>query len=264
LAVLATAVLPGAPARATAPVGPVVAVLPAAQGEFGTIKGRLVWAGPQAPQPKVLEPKGGASKDPTVCAATAPIMDQKVVVDPATKGVSFAFVYLVRPNGSNPDALKELLAKTPKAEIDQKNCVFIPRSIAMHQDQPLVIKSSDPVNHNVHLNAFTNESFNQILPGGGAMTKKLVAEKRALPLNCDIHPWMKAHIMVFDHPFFAVTGQDGSFEIKGVPAGTQHMVVWQEAVGYVTPGFARGMQVQVSPGAPTDVGDIRLDPGKVK
>ena len=57
-----------------------------------------------------------------------------------------------------------------------------------------------------------------------------------MTVACDIHPWMHGHVMIFDHPFFAVTGPDGSFEIKGVPAGDQNVVVWQEGVGYVTPG----------------------------
>ena len=78
------------------------------------------------------------------------------MVDPKTKGVAYGFVYLVRPSGSNPAAVKELLAKSPKAELDQKNCEFVPYVQAIHQDQTLVIKSSDPVNHNVRYAAFTN------------------------------------------------------------------------------------------------------------
>ena len=89
----------------------------------------------------------------------------------------------------------------------------------MHQDQAFVFKSSDPVNHNVQLCGFTNAPFNQILAPNGTHRSKLVAERRPIAVACDIHPWMKGYIMVFDHPFFAVTAEDGSFEIKGVPAG---------------------------------------------
>ena len=87
-----------------------------------------------------------------------------------------------------------------------------------------MIKSSDPVNHNVRYAAFTNSPFNQILRPNGHIDVKLVAERRPIVVACDIHSWMKAYIMVFDHPFFAVTAADGSFEIKGVPAGEQHLV----------------------------------------
>ncbi len=70
---------------------------------------------------------------------------------------------------------------------------------------------------------------------------------------------MKSYVMVFDHPFFATTAQDGRFEIKGVPAGTQNLVLWQEKVGYATPGAGRGMPIEVKAGEVKDVGDIVLD-----
>src|SRR5262245_66632422 len=93
------------------------------------------------------------------------------------------------------------------------------------------MKSSDPVNHNIRYAAFTNAAFNQILGPKGEMKVQLVAERRPIVVACVIHPWMKDYLMVFDHPFFAVTGIDGSVEMKGVQAGTQHLVVWQEEVG---------------------------------
>jgi hypothetical protein len=134
----------------------------------------------------------------------------------------------------------------------------------MHQDQTLVFKSSDPVNHNVHLSPFNNAPVNQILAPNGSMEKKLVTERRVIPLTCDIHPWMKGYIMVFDHPFFAVTADDGSFEIKGVPTGEQNLVLWQSAVGYVNKEGLRGMPVTVKAGDVLDVGEVKLDPSKVK
>ncbi len=127
-----------------------------------------------------------------------------------------------------------------------------------------MFKSSDPVNHNIRYSAFTNGAFNQILPPNGQVEVKLVAERRPIPLACDIHPWMKGYIMVFDHPFFAVTGEDGSFEITGVPTGTQNLVLWQEKVGYVNQGGARGLPVEVTAGQMVNVGDVAIDPAKVK
>jgi hypothetical protein len=235
-----------------------------AQGAYGTIKGRLVWGGADAPAPKALVEKGKAAKDPEVCGKDAPVMSRELAVDPRTKGVANAFVYLVRPKGANPEAVKALIAGRPKVALDQKNCEFLPYSLAIHQDQTLVIKSSDPVNHNVRYAAFTNAPFNQILAPRGEMEAKLVAERRPIVVACDIHSWMKAYIMVFDHPFFAVTGEDGSFEIKGVPAGEQNLVTWQERVGYVNPEKARGTPVAVKAGETTDVGSIMLNPAQVK
>lgn len=241
-----------------------VAASPPAAAEYGTIKGRLVWGGSALPDLPPLVKAGDQNvKDAAVCAATD-IPDHRLAIDPKTKGVRYAFVYLARPKGSNAEAVKALLAKHPQAEIDQKNCDFIPRTLAIHKGQTVVFKSSDPVGHNVRYTGFTNPAKNVALPPNGSTTAKLVPEARPLPLNCDIHPWMKGWIMVFDHPFFAVTSEDGSFEIPNVPAGAQNLVVWQEETGYVTPGAAKGQAVTVKAGATTDVGEIRLDPAKVK
>ena len=231
-----------------------------AQGPFGTIKGRLVYGGAKAPEPKVLYQKNDpTAKDPQVCA-TEPIIDRDVTVDPKTKGIMNGYAYLLKPSGSNPAAEQALLAKEAAVEIDQKNCRFLPFSTALHQKQKLVFKSSDPVNHNVRYSAFTNTSFNQILPPSGETTVQLVAESRALPLACDIHPWMKGYIMVFDHPFFDVTEEDGSFEIQGVPAGEQKLIVWWGPAGYVSEGARQGMAVTVKAGEVTDVGEIKSMP----
>ena len=225
---------------------------------------KLVWGGDQAPAPKLLVAKGTAGKDPAICAATANLVDHKLLVDPKTTGVKFGICYLVKPNGENPAAAKMLVDKYPKVEIDQKGCEFLPFATAVYKDQSILFKSSDPTNHNIHLSPFNNAPLNQMLAAGGEMTLKLVPERRAIPLTCDIHPWMKGYLMVFDHPFFDVTAEDGSFEIKGVPAGAQKLVIWQSAVGFVNPEKGVGMSVTVEPGQATDVGEIKIDPAKVK
>jgi hypothetical protein len=160
--------------------------------------------------------------------------------------------------------VKELVAQHPKAELDQLNCEFQPYLLAMHQDQVLLLKSSDPTNHNVRLTPFTNSGVNQTLPPKGQLQLKLVAERLPIKVACDIHSWMHGWIMVFDHPFFTTTQTDGSFEIKGVPPGTHNLALWQENVGYVLPEGGRGRPVTVTAGQATDVGLITLDHEKVK
>jgi plastocyanin len=233
------------------------ATAPAAD-EFGTIKGRLVWGGPEAPKRAPIK----ADKNPEVCGKP-PLYDPELVVDSASLGVANAFAFLPAPVGKNADAEKALLAAHPKVELDQKNCEFLPTSLAVHKDQTIVFKSSDAVGHNVHYIGFGNNANFALGPNGSA-EKKLMAEKRAINLVCDIHPWMKGNLMVFNHPFFAVTAPDGSFEIKGVPPGKQKIVVWHRKVGFVTDGAATGLAVDVKAGEVTDLGEVKLDPAKVK
>ena len=255
--------LAGAPARAAVPTAFVASAL-AGQANTGTIKGKVVWGGAEAPPQKTLVEVGKANKDGNVCAAKAPIPDNKLVVDPKTKGVKYVVVYLVKPKGENPDAAKALLAKAPEAVIDQQNCEFLPFVTAVHQDQKVVFKSSDPVSHNVHLTPFTNKPINQMLPPKGEMAQKFVAERRAIQMTCDIHPWMTGYLLVFDHPFFATTGDDGTFEIKGVPAGAQSYVVWLSSAGYVNSKKGPGDPVNVEAGKTADLGEIKVSPASIK
>jgi len=252
------------PATAGPPVAGMLAAGLVGQSDFGTIKGRLVWGGADAPTAKVDVEQGKAAKDPEICAKDRPILSREIVVDPKTKGVANSFVYLVRPKGKNPEAVQELIAKNPKVELDQLGCEFMPYSLAIHQDQTLVIKSSDPRSHNVRFNSFGNGNANEILAPNAKLEKKLVAERFPVTILCDIHPWMKGYLMVFDHPFFTITRPDGSFEIKGVPAGEQNLVVRQENVGWITPGAGKGTPVTVKAGEVTDMGEIVLDPAKIK
>lgn len=233
-----------------------------AQGGTGSIKGKVVWGGGDVPAPKVLVEKGKATKDPEVCAADAAVLDPALSIDPDTKGVAGALVYLVNPTGKNPEALEALLKKEPKALLDQVACEFVPHVLAIHQDQGLTIKSSDPVAHNVRYTGFANGSLNQMLAANGEMEVKLKAERRPMMVACDIHPWMTSYIAVFDHPYFAVTGKDGSFEIKGVPAGKQNVVVWQETAGWINPAKAKGDPIEVKAGAAADAGEFKLEPKK--
>jgi hypothetical protein len=260
IAALAVALAWPGIASAAPPVAAVLCSEMVGQAEFGSIKGRIVWGGEEIPAPKVLVAKGMAANNPEVCARNQTLYDRDVVVvDPKTKGVLYCCAYLSRPKGSNPDAVKELLAKQPTVAIDQKNCEFLPYLTVMHEGQTLVVTSSDAgINHNFHITGFNNGA-NQNVPAGTELKLKLNAESRPIPVECNIHPWMKANVLIVDHPFYAAAGTDGSFEIKGVPAGTQNLVLWHKS-GYVNKGAGRGMPVVVKAGEVTDVGEIVLTP----
>jgi hypothetical protein len=233
------------------------------QAETGTIKGRLVWGDDKIPEIKELVAAGKAPQNSDVCAATKAIMSRDMVVDPKTKGVSYGVAFLLKPKGDSTEQVKALLAKSPQVELDQKNCEFQPYVLVFHKDQKLVVKSSDPIGHNVRFTGFNNTGVNQMVTPNGqfTVTPNLVAD-RPMQLRCDIHNWMTGYLVVLDHPFFATTGSDGSFEIKNVPSGAQNLIVWQGKVGYANPGLGRGMPVSVKAGEVTDVGEVKIDPAR--
>jgi hypothetical protein len=233
---------------------------PAPVAGSGTIKGRLVWAGGALPAPKVLVKKGDPNVKDAVCKAND-ILDKELVIDPATKGVANAFAYLVAPTGDFSSVEKALIEKTPQVVVDQINCEYTPYATVVHKDQKLTFKSSDPVGHNVDFKPFANGPINPMLPPNGKVDYKITkGERRPAAAICSIHPWMKGFVLITDHPFATVTKPDGSFEITGVPAGKQQLIVWQSTKGYVTEGAARGMAVTVPDGGVADVGEIKFVP----
>ncbi len=246
-----------APAAAT-PESSSAAAPTKAEG-WGTLKGQIVFSGTPEP-PKVLQEKGKAAKNPDVCAVDAPIVSERLVVDAATKGVKNVLVYLRRPTAVNEDAKKAATAKT--IEFDQKHCVFEPHVLGLMAGVPVTLKSSDPKPHNVNVK-LKKSSFNQTIGAAPIPFTPQDAERTPGAIICDIHPWMTAWMMVLDHPYFAVTDAQGNYEIKNVPAGTQKVVVWQEAVkgsGFVTP--SSGEDVAIKAGDAT-VKDFTIDPGKL-
>jgi hypothetical protein len=128
---------------------------------------------------------------------------------------------------------------------------------------PITLKSSDPANHNVNVK-LKNSTFNQTVAGGQSFPfTPSAAERTPGQVVCDIHPWMTSWWMVLDSPYFAVTDEKGNFEIKNVPAGTQKVVVWQEAVtkgGFVTP--PSGEDINIKPND-TTTKDFTIDPTKL-
>lgn len=244
----------------TAPAAP--STSPASTGKsegWGTLKGQVVFGGTPPPVEELFA-KGAAPKDPTVCGKDAPIKSERLVVDPATKGVKFALVYIPKPTAVNPEA-KSAAASTDVV-FDQKNCVFEPHVLGVMAGSKVVLKSSDPVTHNVGAKLKVNNQFNSTLSAGSTMPYTPGSPERTPALVvCDVHPWMQAYWMVLDNPYYAVTDEKGNFEIKNVPAGTQKVVVWQEAVGFVTSGS--GEDVAIAPNGDTTK-TFTIDPSKVK
>lgn len=120
--------------------------------------------------------------------------------------------------------------------IDQVGCIYTPHVVAVQTNQNIEIKNSDSTTHNIHPTPAQNREWNESQPQGSpALQKSFAREELAIPVKCNVHPWMKSYIAVFKHPYFKVTGKDGKFEIKNLPPGDYTMEAWHEKLGASAP-----------------------------
>lgn len=189
---------------------------------WGTLKGKFLFDG--APPPVGFISTGG--KDPDMCGDRVP--DQSLVVDPATKGISNIVIFARKVSRQkNPET------PTEEAIFDQKACLFLTHVLPVRTGQPVKILNSDPKAHNTAGNPPGDSGFNPQLPGGGSTTVSFKRSQNApFPVSCSIHPFMKGFMFPRADSYVAVSGPDGSFEIKDLPAGESvEFMVWHERVG---------------------------------
>jgi plastocyanin len=173
----------------------------------------------------------------------------KMAADPVclkeAKGSQFQETYTVGADGKSlanvfvyvKDGLGNYVYDTPTepAVIDQKECRYHPHVFGMRVGQPLQILNSDPTLHNIHATPKSNTEFNTGQPIQGMKTNHTFDKPEVMvPFKCDVHGWMNAYVGVLDHPYFAVTGPDGKFELKTLPAGTYTIEAWHERLGTQT------------------------------
>jgi hypothetical protein len=271
--------------RRTALVGllTLVGTLPcvaADEGKWVSIKGKFVWDDAKGTAPKRTPIK--ADKDAEVCAKDKDFNTEQWVVNAKTGGIKNVIVWL-GPDLTEAQA-KELATTRkvklpafekkdihpalvnpakPAVSIDQPCCRFIPHVVLMREGQDLVIKNSSAASHNARFEATDSGiPFNQIIPQGREVTiKGLKPERLPVEITCSMHSWMNARLAVFAHPYFALTDDDGNFEIKDAPVmgGKLRLFAYHEAVGFHRgpPGrYGRAVDVK---GSTTDVGPIKLE-----
>ena len=230
-----------------------------AQG-FGNLTAKFVVTG-KAPTPAKLD----INKDPQVCGKHK-LVDETVVVG-KDGGLANVVVYLTPAIGQkvpdNPE-LKKGMAK--EVTLDNKDCRFEPHVVVVSTDQKLIIKNSDPVGHNSKVDLFNNRPINPLIPANGQVVEGFEkAERVPAGVSCNIHPWMRAYLVVRDNPYTGVTDEEGNLKIEGIPAGEWAFTVWHET-GYVKGqqkgkdlGWKRGkVTVKIAAGKDADLGTIEV------
>ena len=198
----------------------------------GSVSGKILFTGKKPARKKI-----DVDED-RQCAAMhkAGLYDQTVVVNP-NGTLANAFIYVkqgLEGKTFEPPA-------TP-VTIDQKGCWFEPRVLGIQTGQPLNVSNSDPVTHNIHPMAQVNRAWNQSQdPGAEPLKRKFAQREVMIRVKCNIHSWMRAWIGAVEHPYFAVTGTDGTFELKNLPPGDYTVEAWHEQYG------TQEMKVSVPP-----------------
>ena len=197
-----------APPRPRCPSHLLLAAAAVGQAQTGTIKGRLVWGDEKIPDQGAGRQGPVRPKMPT-CVRHGPIMSRDLVVDPKTKGVAYGFAYLSSPRATAPSRSRHCWPRPRRSCSIRRTASFSLMFLPFHKDQKLVIKSSDPVGHNVRFTRFNNTGVNTMVAPNGqfAVNPNLAAETRPMKLQCDIHNWMTGYLLVLDHPFFATTAR---------------------------------------------------------
>jgi len=196
-----------------------------------TVKGKILFVG-------TVPEMGDIPNVP--CHEGAPALKEETVVVGADGGLKNVLVSI---EGIGPGAPRK--GEVPL--LDQVNCRYVPHVIGVTVGQEMTIRTSDKgTMHNVHMKPDLNPAMNFGQTAAGQEKKVTFAKPEYIQVKCDVHPWMGATIGVFENPFFAVSGDDGSYEIKGVPAGSYKLVTWHEQFG------RREMPVVVSDGAVVD------------
>jgi hypothetical protein len=232
------------------------------QDGWGHLKGRIVYGG-DVPEVVTLD----IERDAEVCGKHG-LTDESLVVNKDNRGIRYVAIWLEskEPVPVHPD-LQTLPDKPPV--LDNKNCRFEPHMQALRTNQLIHFTNSDSVAHNAAVYVRRTTPFSEVIPQNQPLEKKF-AKAETLPtrVDCSIHAWMKAWLIITDHPYVAITNESGEFELKNIPAGDWKFRFWHERPGYLPSATCDGQPVELTKGSwtlsikpdePINLGDLTID-----
>jgi plastocyanin len=190
----------------------------------GDVTGKVAFSGTAPKAARIM-----MNADP-VCVKQhkTPVVGEEVVVN-KNATLKNVLVYVKEGLGN-----RKFDPPAGKLEFDQKGCQYTPHVLGIQVGQELEVVNSDPTLHNVHSLSKENAQFNVAQPKQGMKLTKKFDKPEVFKVKCEVHTWMGAYIGVFNHPYFAVTGDDGSFKLKNLPAGDYTIEAWHEKYGTQT------------------------------
>jgi len=229
--------------------------------EWTTLRGRIVFSG-ELPEAEALE----VTRDEDYCGPFG-LKDESLIVNPENRGLKNVAIWLRTKKAIPVHPSYKEAAKNPVI-LDNHECRFAPRMLTLRTQQTLRATNTDTVPHNLAVYARRNDPFSEIVPQRQSL-EKVFARPESVPIrvDCSIHAWMRAWIVITEHPYAVVTDKNGRFEIAHIPRGTWTFRFWHERPGYVkeltqnrTPlKLKSGNQDIEIDGSVLDLGELTVD-----
>jgi len=175
------------------------------------------------------------SMDPACLVTAGENLSEQYIVNNSKLANVFVYVKSGVPASSAPAGTRPIV-------LDQQGCRYAPHVIAVQQGGSVEFRNSDPTMHNIHTVSIAGNPAVDVSegPGGSAQTRQFTTSELMMPVRCNNHPWMEAFVNVAPNPYFAVTRDDGTFSIPGLPPGTYTIAAVHEKLG------ERDMQITVA------------------
>lgn len=228
--------------------------------DWTTLKGRIVFPGEIPEQTPLV-----ITRDEEVCGESG-LLDETFIVNRQNRGLQNVVVWL--SSKTEVPVHPSLVNVSKPVQLDNKGCRFVPRIVPIRTGQVLQCTNADPVSHNVAVYARRNQPFSIIVPQGKPLERTFRREElKPIRVDCSIHAWMRAYLVVTEHPYAAVTDKDGRFTIKNIPQGKWQFRFWHETSDYLktlkygteTMELARGTWELDLNAAERDLGELTVD-----
>ena len=191
--------------------------------DWADLEVTVTYGGGQAPERKAI----AMEKDEWCATNGKGELEDRMIVNGANKGIkNVGFWVDQKKSKLDPKKIHPDLVAVPaeKPILDNNKCVFQPHFLIVRSGQTITVKNSDNTGHNANFNFLNNQAQNFVVPP--MATKDLTLDKNKdepapIPVQCNVHPWMEAKLMVLSHPYGAVSDENGVLKIEKLPAGTK-------------------------------------------
>lgn len=246
--------------RSTLVMAALALAAPAFSQDTGTLKARIVFGG------GVIEPAKITPNTDVAFCGQHELFNERLLVNAENKGIRNTVLYVHTGRGGSTLPPQE----PPQAthELANENCRFEPRVVALQAGDTLKVTNPDEVTHNANISFFANGAMNvTVAPKGEKAVLVEKPEPAVIPVECNIHPWMKGFVVVLDHPFVGISDENGEIEISDLPPGKLVFRLWNEAatgaIRQITIGDEEvslrrnALELEIKPGM-NDLGTITI------